>query len=146
MHPEYGNTHQTESAEQTHQLGKLFGTSLRPGAIIAFHGDLGAGKTTFIRGLVEGTSSGDSREISSPTYSFLNIYQGKVAVYHFDLYRLPREEEFINAGFHEYLDAGGICCIEWAEKIPSLLPKPHLQVRLHYLGENKRHVIFKEVS
>lgn len=145
MHLEKGSIQRTDSAEQTHELGKLFGTTLRAGAIVALHGDLGAGKTTFARGLVEGASQAECREIFSPTYSFLNIYQGKLPVYHFDLYRLPREEEFTNAGFHEYLEAGGICCIEWADKIPQLLPKPHFEVTLRYLGENQRDILIEEV-
>ncbi|MES2121489.1 MAG: tRNA (adenosine(37)-N6)-threonylcarbamoyltransferase complex ATPase subunit type 1 TsaE [Chlamydiota bacterium] len=145
MQPEQGSSHRSDSAEQTHQLGKLFGTTLCAGAIVALQGDLGAGKTTFVRGLIEGASTTDSREIFSPTYSFLNIYQGKTPVYHFDLYRLPREEEFTNAGFHEYLHAGGISCIEWADKIPALLPRPHIQVTLRYLGENQREVLIEEV-
>lgn len=138
--------HRTCSAEETHQLGKLLGASLPANAVVALQGDLGAGKTTFVRGLISGASTSDDREVCSPTYTFLNIYQGKATVYHFDLYRLPREEEFIHAGFHEYLSAGGICCIEWAEKISLLLPRPHLRVTLQYLGENEREVSIEEVS
>ena len=109
-------------------------------AIIALYGDLGAGKTTFIRGLVEGAGSIDPRIVSSPTFTFLNIYQGEKMIYHFDLYRLPGKEEFFAAGFDEYFNAGGICCMEWADKIESELPLNVFDVKLCYIGEEKRQI------
>jgi tRNA threonylcarbamoyladenosine biosynthesis protein TsaE len=130
----------THSAEETHSLGKLFGESLSAGAIIAFFGDLGAGKTTFIRGLIEGIGDIDIRTVCSPTFTFLNIYNGSKRVFHFDLYRLPREEEFFAAGFDEYFQSNGICCIEWAEKIVSSLPAHAFSVTLSYLGERARQI------
>jgi tRNA threonylcarbamoyladenosine biosynthesis protein TsaE len=130
----------THSAEETHDLGKSFGQSLRAGDIIAFFGDLGAGKTTFIRGLVDGIGCIDMREVCSPTFTFLNIYPGGKMVFHFDLYRLPREEEFFAAGFDEYFEAGGICCVEWAEKIASSLPPHAITITLAYLSEQTRQI------
>lgn len=130
----------THSSEETHNLGKSFGQSLKNGDVVAFFGDLGAGKTTFIRGLVEGTGCPDARSVSSPTFTFLNIYSGEKTVYHFDLYRLPREEEFFAAGFDEYLQADGICCIEWAEKIPASLPQTAIRVTFQYLEEGSRQI------
>jgi tRNA threonylcarbamoyladenosine biosynthesis protein TsaE len=110
------------------------------GTIVAFFGDLGAGKTTFIRGLVDGIGSIDPRNVCSPTFTFLNIYNGDKMVFHFDLYRLPREEEFFAAGFEEYFNAGGICCIEWAEKIASSLPLRAIRVILSYSEEDIRRI------
>jgi tRNA threonylcarbamoyladenosine biosynthesis protein TsaE len=133
-------THTTCSAEETHSLGKVFGQSLPVNAIVAFFGDLGAGKTTFIRGLVDGIGSIDLRDVCSPTFTFLNIYSGNQMVFHFDLYRLPREEEFFAAGFDEYFNAGGICCIEWAEKIGSSLPSQAFNVSFSYLSEKARQI------
>lgn len=130
----------THSSEETHRLGISFGQSLKNGDVVAFFGDLGAGKTTFIRGLVEGTGCPDIRSVCSPTFTFLNIYSGEKKVYHFDLYRLPREEEFFAAGFDEYLQAGGICCIEWAEKIPASLPSSAIRVTFQYLEEGSRQI------
>ncbi len=130
----------SDSAQQTHLIGKTFGQSLPSNAIVAFFGDLGAGKTTFIRGLIEGVGGIDVNCVSSPTFTFLNVYQGIKTMYHFDLYRLPRQEEFLAAGFDEYFQAGGICCIEWAEKIEELLPKEAYQVKLSYLDQNSRHI------
>lgn len=131
----------TFSAEETHSLGKALGQSLSVGSIIAFFGDLGAGKTTFIRGLVEGIGSIDMRDVCSPTFTLLNIYNGNKTVFHFDLFRLPREEEFLAAGFDEYFEkADGICCIEWAEKIASLLPARTFKIHFSYLGEKTRQI------
>ncbi len=132
--------HTTHSPEETHRLGKAFGQSLTSGSIIAFFGDLGAGKTTFIRGLVDGIGSVDMRNVCSPTFTLLNIYNGDKMVFHFDLYRLPREEEFFAAGFDEYFKAGGICCLEWAEKITSSLPTHTFKVIFSHLGEKTRQI------
>lgn len=133
----------TNSSEETHQLGKAFGQSLKNGDVVAFFGDLGAGKTTFIRGLVEGTGCSETRSVCSPTFSYLNIYSGKQMIYHFDLYRLPREEEFVAAGFDEYLHANGICCIEWAEKIPAFLPKRAIRITFEHLDEDIRQIVIE---
>lgn len=130
----------TSSADETHALGRILGQSLNLGEVVAFFGDLGAGKTTFIRGLVDGVGSVDTRSVSSPTFAFLNIYNGEKMIFHFDLYRLPREEEFFAAGFDEYFKAKGICCIEWAEKIPKYLPSHSIRVSLTYLDEMTRQI------
>lgn len=127
----------TASAEETEDIGKSLSKRLPVNAIVALFGDLGSGKTTLIRGLVQGLGSSS---ISSPTFTYLNIYDGEKTVYHFDLYRLPKEEEFVAAGFDEHFYAGGICCIEWAEKIPSLLPQDAFNIRLTYLGDEKRKI------
>jgi tRNA threonylcarbamoyladenosine biosynthesis protein TsaE len=132
--------HTTLSPEETHALGKAFGRSLVSGSIIAFFGDLGAGKTTFIRGLIDGIGSIDTRSVCSPTFTLLNIYHGDKMVFHFDLYRLPREEEFFAAGFDEYFKADGICCVEWAEKIASSLPIHAFKVIFSHLGETRRQI------
>lgn len=127
--------HISQSAKDTHQLGFILGRSLPENAIVAFFGDLGAGKTTFIRGLVEGVGGIDLKQVCSPTFNFLNIYQGNKSMYHFDLYRLPRKEEFFVAGFDEYFYAKGISCIEWAEKIEPFLPKETLRITFSYLQD-----------
>ena len=131
------------SLEEMHRYARSFGALLPAKAVVAFFGDLGVGKTTFIRGLTEGISGIDSREVSSPTFGFLHIYQGAKTVFHFDLYRLPSEKEFLLSGFDEYLDSDGICCIEWAEKIPTLLPKDCLQVHIQHRDELTRLVTIK---
>lgn len=133
-------THTALSADETLQLGKTLGSALPKNTVIALFGDLGAGKTTFIRGLVEGIGSIDRRNVSSPTFTLLNIYEGSKTVYHFDLYRMESEEDFFNAGFDEYFNAGGICCLEWADKIGSKLPTDTIKVTISYLDEEKRQI------
>ncbi|MBS0603681.1 MAG: tRNA (adenosine(37)-N6)-threonylcarbamoyltransferase complex ATPase subunit type 1 TsaE [Verrucomicrobia bacterium] len=142
----FNHIHTTQSDAETHRLGASFGRELPPNAIVAFFGDLGAGKTTFIRGLVEGIGSIDTRNVCSPTFNFLNIYQGVIAVYHFDLYRLPRAEEFFAAGFDEYFAAGGVCCIEWAEKLETSLPAEAIAVTLSYNGAESRQINIARVQ
>jgi tRNA threonylcarbamoyladenosine biosynthesis protein TsaE len=127
----------TACAQETEEVGKSLSKVLPVNAIVALFGDLGSGKTTLIRGLVQGFGTSS---ITSPTFTFLNIYDGEKTVYHFDLYRLPKEEEFVAAGFDEHFTAGGICCIEWAEKIPSLLPQDAFNIHFTYLGNEKRKI------
>lgn len=139
-------THIALSAEETLQIGKTFGSSLPKNAVIAFFGELGAGKTTFIRGLVEGIGLIDPRNVSSPTFTLLNIYEGDKTVFHFDLYRMQGKEDFFNAGFDEYFTAGGVCCMEWADKIIDILPLNTIKVNISYLGKEKRQIEISGVS
>lgn len=132
--------HETHSGHETQQLGKSLANTLTENAILALSGDLGAGKTTFIQGLAQGIGSIDPRIVSSPTFTLLNIYEGDKTIYHFDLYRLPKEEDFFAAGFDEYFFAGGICCLEWAEKISSKLPINTYFVNIAYSGEESRQI------
>lgn len=130
------------SLEETRQLSVSFGKGLKKGDIVCFFGDLGAGKTTFIKGIVEGVGGVSSESVNSPTFSYLNIYTGNIPVYHFDLYRLRDAEEFLGMGFDEYLYADGICCVEWSEKIADLIPADAYRVELSHLRENERSVKF----
>jgi tRNA threonylcarbamoyladenosine biosynthesis protein TsaE len=130
------------SAEETYALGESFAKNLPKNAIVALCGDLGAGKTTFVRGLVAGAGTTDPKEVSSPTFTYLHIYPGEPTIYHFDLYRLPGKDAFFSAGFDEYFNAGGICCLEWAEKLRGTLPSGVFTVNISYLGETKRQVEF----
>lgn len=114
----------SSSASETFALGRRLGEELPTPSVICLFGELGAGKTTFIKGLVQGAAQIDPSFVQSPTFTYLNIYEGKKDVYHFDLYRLRDAEDFLRMGFDEYFEADGICCIEWSERIASLLP-PH---------------------
>lgn len=131
------------SPEETFRCGMEFGQSLEIPCLIALRGDLGAGKTTFIRGMACSLGA-DEREVCSPTFTYLNIYQGRAPIYHFDLYRIPTESEFTAAGFDEFLHAGGVCCIEWSEKIPSLLKAkgdvPLYEVSIAHAGTSLREI------
>jgi tRNA threonylcarbamoyladenosine biosynthesis protein TsaE len=131
---------ESHSIEETIALGKKIGEILPPNSVLCFFGDLGAGKTTFIKGLVEGGAEIPKAQVNSPTFVYLNIYEGKKIIYHFDLYRLKDSEEFLSMGFDEMLFAGGICCIEWAEKITSFLPANCITIEMSHIGPQHRQI------
>ena len=133
-------TYTTRSDIETQLLGETLGKTAPPNTVIAFFGDLGAGKTTLIRGLAAGAGCVEMRSVSSPTFNILHTYPGEKMIYHFDLYRLPREEEFFAAGFDELFTAGGICCIEWADKILSSLPTHTVRITFSHLGAMTRRI------
>lgn len=133
----------TSSAEETIAVAARLGKKLPPNSIVCFFGDLGAGKTTFIKGLVAGASGSPQEDVNSPTYVYLNIYEGQKTIYHFDLYRLHDPDEFYSMGFHEFFDAGGICCIEWAERLEGSVPLQALRVDLEHAGNDCRKVTIR---
>jgi tRNA threonylcarbamoyladenosine biosynthesis protein TsaE len=112
--------HQLKSAEETEQFGQTFASRLHANEILALRGDLGAGKTTFMQGLLKGFRIADTAQ--SPTFTYLQIYNGDFPIYHFDLYRIKSERAFILHGFDEFLQSGGLAAIEWPERIASLIP------------------------
>ncbi|MDF2577255.1 MAG: yjeE [Chlamydiales bacterium] len=131
----------THSAAETQAIAYVIGKRLKPNTVICFFGDLAAGKTTFIQGLVSSlVDASDEIVVNSPTFSYLNIYPGKLPVYHFDLYRLKDAEQFLEAGFDEYFYADGICCIEWSERIQTILPSSILKVSIEHRGPEQRHI------
>lgn len=132
--------------EETFGYGKRLGKTLKAPQVICFFGDLAAGKTTFIKGLVEGASGISSDLVNSPTFVLLNIYEGIIPVYHFDLYRLEDEEGFFSLGFDEYWHAPGICCIEWAERIFDVLPPNALLVNMKCIGEGQREITIEGMN
>lgn len=109
---------------------------LKPNAILALSGDLGSGKTTFVQGLALGLGIEDS--VQSPTFVTLNLYEAKVPLFHFDLYRLKSSQDFLSLGFEEYFQREGICAIEWPERIASLLPQETVFISFEYSGEGRR--------
>jgi len=125
----------THSPEETERFAEEFARSLSAGSVVTFSGELGAGKTTFVRGFTRAFSDED---INSPTFTYLNIYSGSTPLYHFDLYRLKSPDEFLTMGFDEYFHLNGITLIEWSEKIRSILPKEIIHVAMTHAGKNKR--------
>jgi tRNA threonylcarbamoyladenosine biosynthesis protein TsaE len=124
------------SAEEVREWASKLAISLKGPTILALQGDLGAGKTTFAQGFLQGLHILDWAQ--SPTFTYLQIYDGDVPVYHFDLYRLKRVEDFIALGFEEFLFMDGIVLIEWPERIAALLPPETLHVRLSYSSRGGR--------
>lgn len=129
----------SNSADTTFQIGKEWGSTLKKGAIIAFDGDLGSGKTTFIRGIASSFGI-DTRSVCSPTFTYLNIYSGIKTLYHFDLYRIENAQAFLSAGFDDFLQEEAICCIEWAERIETLLKPSIHRVSIRIISEEKREI------
>ena len=110
----------TKSPEQTELLGKKLAELLRPGDVIAYYGDLGAGKTAFTRGLAAGL--GIREAATSPTYTIVNEYlSGRMPLFHFDMYRLSSSEELFDIGWEDYLARGGVCAVEWSENVADAL-------------------------
>ena len=110
----------TKSPEQTELLGKKLAELLRPGDVIAYYGDLGAGKTAFTRGLAAGL--GIQECVTSPTYTIVNEYlSGRMPLFHFDMYRLSSSEELFDIGWEDYLARGGVCAVEWSENVADAL-------------------------
>ena len=110
----------TNSPEQTELLGKKLAELLRPGDVIAYYGDLGAGKTAFTRGLAAGL--GIREAVTSPTYTIVNEYlSGRMPLFHFDMYRLSSSEELFDIGWEDYLARGGVCAVEWSENVADAL-------------------------
>lgn len=124
------------SAEETFILGRNLAALLGPNSILALYGDLGAGKTTFVQGLAQGLNISDP--IQSPTFVTLNIYQGILPLFHFDLYRLKNESDFFQLGFDEYFQKEGICAIEWPERLASRLPLETISISFQYQNDRQR--------
>jgi len=120
----------SHSPEQTLTAGCALGASLTPGSVIALCGDLGAGKTQFVKGLAIGL--GCDARVTSPTFTLLHEYPGgRLPLYHFDFYRLETEGDLLQIGLDDYLESGGVLAIEWADKFPALLPARTLWFDFH---------------
>lgn len=106
----------TNSRRETVELGEALGKKLKPGDIVALRGDLGMGKTAFVTGMASALGC-DKDKVSSPTYTILNIYEGKTRLYHFDMYRVNGMDDLYSTGFFDYLDSSGVMAVEWSENI-----------------------------
>ena len=128
----------TSSPEETENIGFILGQVLTPGAIIAYRGDLGAGKTAFTRGLAKGLGCCDS--VTSPTYTIVNEYlSGRLPLFHFDMYRLRSSDDLWGIGWDDYLDRGGVCAVEWSENVADAM-EDAIFVTIEKLGEECRRI------
>jgi len=130
----------TKSPEETKNIGKEVGKIVIPGDLLAFYGELGAGKTCFIQGISQELEVKDY--VTSPSFTIINEYQGKIPIYHFDLFRLNNAEEILELGYQEYFYGEGLTVIEWAEKIEQLLPKEYLKIDIKFKDFYKRIISF----
>ena len=127
----------SHSPEETEQLGEQLGRTLRPGSVVAYRGDLGMGKTAFTRGLARGL--GCTCRVTSPTFTIVNEYSGVLPLFHFDMYRLDSSDELFDIGWEDYLSRGGVCAVEWSERVEDALPDDTLWVSIaRGDGENDR--------
>jgi tRNA threonylcarbamoyladenosine biosynthesis protein TsaE len=131
----------TSSPDQTWRIGEMLGAMLEAGDTVCLYGDLGSGKTNLAYGIARGLNV-QEQYITSPTFTFVNEYQGRVPLYHLDLYRLKEPGELENIGFEEYIDSDGVAVIEWAEKAEGELPAECLSVYLSTVDEQSREIGF----
>lgn len=129
-------------AGETLAIGARLGRLLEPGDFIALTGDLGAGKTQFVKGLAIGLDICSAEPVTSPTYTLLNIHEGRFPLYHFDLYRLEGEDDILSLGFEEYIKGNGACVVEWAERLGTLMPEERLSVIIFQEGTDNRLIRF----
>ena len=128
----------TESPDETESLGAALAAALTPGTVIAYRGDLGAGKTAFTRGLARGL--GCRELVTSPTYTIVNEYLGgRLPLFHFDMYRLRSSDDLFDIGWDDYLDRGGICAVEWSENVADAM-EDAISVSIEKLGDTRRKI------
>ena len=128
----------TNAPEETEAVGAALGKILKPGTILAYRGDLGAGKTAFTRGLAKGL--GCHEIVTSPTYTIVNEYlSGRLPLFHFDMYRLSSSDDLWDIGWEDYLDRGGVCAVEWSENVDDAMESA-LYVTIEKLGAEQRRI------
>ena len=135
----------THSADETQALGQKLASRLAPGDVIAYFGDLGAGKTAFTRGLAQGLGITDP--VTSPTYTIVNEYlSGRIPLFHFDMYRLSSSDELFDIGWEDYVNRGSVCAVEWSENVEDAFYGDEVVVRFEKLGPTTRRIIITEGS
>ncbi len=128
----------THSPEETEKIGEALAKSLQPGTVLAYRGDLGAGKTAFTRGLARGL--GCKETVTSPTYTIVNEYLGgRLPLFHFDMYRLASSDDLWDIGWEDYLEREGVCAVEWSENVADAMENA-VTVTIEKLGENTRQI------
>lgn len=134
----------TNSPEETEAVGMELARRLPPGAVVAFTGDLGAGKTAFVRGLARGL--GIAQRVTSPTFTIVNEYEGgRLPLFHFDMYRLGSADELFDIGWEDYLGRGGVCAVEWSENVEEALEPGCIRVDIRQgEGGTQRRIAIRE--
>ncbi len=132
----------TKNESETERAGADFARELPAGSVVAFFGDLGAGKTAFVRGMAQGMGI-DSR-VNSPTFTIVNEYIGERELYHFDMYRLGSADELFDIGWEDYLSRGGVCAVEWSENVADAFEGDEIVVRIEKLSDTERKISIGE--
>ena len=126
------------SLAETEAFGRRLAAHLFPGAIVALIGTLGAGKTHLVRAIAQGLDIPNPAVVNSPTFVLIQEYDSRLPIYHFDAYRLKSEAEFADLGVHEYFAGDGVCLVEWADKVATVMPKERLEIRITITAEQER--------
>jgi len=134
------------SAETTQRIGQQLGALVQAGDVVAFMGDLGSGKTCCIQGIARGLGVPETMAVTSPTYTLIHEYQGRIPIYHFDVYRLDNEDDLYDLGYEEYFYGYGVTLIEWADRIHAFLPDDHLALHLYLRGDEARILQFQTMG
>ena len=133
------------SLKETEEIAKAFAKVIKPPMVVLLNGDLGSGKTTFVKGVVKALGCDDL--VTSPTFTLLNTYNARFPIYHFDMYRLSSAEEAMNVGFEEYFDKSrldGVCFVEWSENVEGLIKQIDYEIDIEKQGDTRRSVTIKE--
>lgn len=128
----------SHSTEQTEEIARRFAQQLRAGDVVALRGGMGVGKTAFVRGLARGLEV--TGEVSSPTFALVHEHEGRLMLYHFDMYRVTTPEDLYSTGFFDYLDTGAVLAVEWSENIQTALPQTSIAVTLNRISEDEREI------
>jgi tRNA threonylcarbamoyladenosine biosynthesis protein TsaE len=138
-------TFQTHSAEETTELGRRLAADLKPGSIVLLRGDLGAGKTTMVKGIAEGFHAAQAEEVTSPTFTLIHEYRGpEVTLFHIDLYRIDTQRELDTLALDDLMTPQSILLIEWGEKFARFATERDVVIAIEHLGGDNRRVIFSE--
>ena len=128
----------THTVEETELAGQVLSRTLTPGTVVALYGDLGAGKTAFVRGMAKGLNS--PSRVTSPTFTIVNEYSGSLELLHFDMYRLASSEELFDIGWEDYLGRGGVCVVEWSENVSDAFEGTEIKVTIDKLSDTDRKI------
>jgi len=134
----------SKNERETEAVGERFAASLSGGAVIAMYGDLGAGKTAFVRGMARGM--GLDCRVSSPTFTIVNEYLGERELIHFDMYRLSSADELFDIGWEDYINRGAVCAVEWSENVEDAFFGDEIVVTIEKLGDSERRITIEGVE
>ena len=132
----------TKTVEETEEAGYNLAKGLKAGAVVTLYGDLGAGKTAFVRGMARGLNS--KNRVTSPTFTIVNEYSGDLPLFHFDMYRLGSSNELFDIGWEDYLVRGGICVVEWSENVSDAFDGSEIIVRIDKLSDTERKITLED--
>lgn len=128
----------THTPEETEKAGEALAKTLTSGAVVALYGDLGMGKTAFVRGMARGLNS--PNRVTSPTFTIVNEYSGDLELFHFDMYRLKNSDELFEIGWEDYLSRGGVCVVEWSENVTDAFDGTEIKVKIEKLSDTDRKI------